>query len=139
MHNTFLLVSPSFYSVAMAGGVPVQTLHDHRLLSPNVLLFCNRQICEDCLKKLISLARWCVAARAEAGRFRDLWPAFLVYTACPGTWTRMVHAYIALTEFSRRNFIEGGLPADKAVAHPDSRVSEGKGGHVVFDGWLTLD
>ena len=41
--------------------------------------------------------------------------------------------YIALTEFARQRFIEGGLPAEKVVVkpnfvHPDPGPGEGRGG-----------
>jgi glycosyltransferase involved in cell wall biosynthesis len=36
-----------------------------------------------------------------------------------GTWNEVVDCYIALTEFSRRKFIEGGLPPEKIVVKPN--------------------
>ena len=34
------------------------------------------------------------------------------------TWDRAVDRYIALTEFSRGKFIQGGLPAERIVRSP---------------------
>ena len=36
-----------------------------------------------------------------------------------GTWRNKVTRYIALNEFCRRKFIEGGLPADRIVIKPN--------------------
>lgn len=59
-----------------------------------------------------------------------------------GTWARGVDVYIALTEFARRKFMEGGLPAEKIVVkpnfvHPDPGPGEGKGGYALFVGRLS--
>ena len=36
-----------------------------------------------------------------------------------GTYQRQVDVYIALSEFARRKFIEGGLPQDRIVVKPN--------------------
>jgi len=53
-----------------------------------------------------------------------------------------VDVYIALTEFSRKKFIEGGLPADRLVVKPnfvdpDPGVGAGQGSDSLFVGRLT--
>ena len=58
-----------------------------------------------------------------------------------GTWWQAVDVYIALTEFCRRKFIEGGLPAEKIVVKPnfittDPGVGGGRGEYGVFVGRL---
>jgi glycosyltransferase involved in cell wall biosynthesis len=59
-----------------------------------------------------------------------------------GTWARKVDAYVTPTEFARRKFIEGGLPADKIVAKPnfvnqDPGPGDGGGGYALFVGRLS--
>ncbi len=59
-----------------------------------------------------------------------------------GSWTRTVDAYIALTEFSRRKFIQGGLPAERIVVKPnfvfpDTGPGEHDGGYALFVGRLS--
>jgi len=47
-----------------------------------------------------------------------------------GTWHRTVGVFIALSEFSRRKFIAGGLPPEKIVVKPNFLISDpGRGGH----------
>jgi glycosyltransferase involved in cell wall biosynthesis len=59
-----------------------------------------------------------------------------------GTWDRKVDAFIALTEFARRKFIEGGLPAEKVALkpnflHPDPGPSEASHDYALFVGRLS--
>src|SRR5260370_36529619 len=61
-----------------------------------------------------------------------------------GTWWKAVDVYIALTEFSRRKVVEGGLPADKIAikanfAYPDPGPGTGTGGYAVFVGRLSAE
>jgi glycosyltransferase involved in cell wall biosynthesis len=58
-----------------------------------------------------------------------------------GTWSHVVDRYIALTEFARKKFIEGGLPAEKIVVKPnfidpDPGCGDGQGGYALFAGRL---
>jgi glycosyltransferase involved in cell wall biosynthesis len=57
------------------------------------------------------------------------------------TWTEKVDVYIALTDFARKKFIQGGLPPQKIVVkpnfvHPDPGVGDSKGGYALFAGRL---
>ncbi len=58
-----------------------------------------------------------------------------------GTWAQAVDLYIALTEFGRRKFIEGGFPPHKIIVKPnfteDPGVGDHRGGEVVFVGRLS--
>jgi glycosyltransferase involved in cell wall biosynthesis len=59
-----------------------------------------------------------------------------------GTWRNKVDAYVALTEFGRRKFIEGGIPADKIFLKPnivssDPGVKQGNGDFALFVGRLS--
>ncbi len=141
--NTFPLISPAAYYAARAEGVPViQSLHNYRLLCSNVLFLRDGRTCEDCLGKAVP---W---SSVLHGCYRNSRAASGVVTAMLGihrmirTWTRAVNVYVALTEFSRAKFIEGGLPSEKIVVkpnfvHPDPGPGEGRGGYAVFVGRLS--
>jgi glycosyltransferase involved in cell wall biosynthesis len=67
--------------------------------------------------------------------------AMLAFHRALGTWG-LVDLYVALTEFSRRKFIEGGFPAEKIMVkpnfvYPDPGTGEGKGGYALFVGRLS--
>jgi glycosyltransferase involved in cell wall biosynthesis len=139
--NTFPLVSPSVYYAASAEGVPVvQTLHNYRLLCPMAEFFRDGRVCEDCFGRVPwpGVLHACYrGSRLASGTVATMLVAHRVLK----TWEKKVSAYIALTEFSRRKFIEGGLPAQKTVVkpnfiHPDPGVGKGAGGYALFVGRL---
>ena len=142
-HNTFPLVSPAGYYAARAAGVPVvQTLHNYRLLCPNALFYRDGGPCEDCLGKAVTwpgVVHRCYRGSLAASAVVT---AMLSAHRAARTWTRTVDAYIALTEFARRKFIEGGLPAGKIVVkpnfvRPDPGPGGGQGGFALFVGRLS--
>ncbi|HYC57227.1 MAG TPA: WecB/TagA/CpsF family glycosyltransferase [Candidatus Binatia bacterium] len=118
-HNTFPLISPSAYYTCRRAGVPVvQTLHNYRLLCAKAELFRDGAVCEDCLhgSSFSALRHRCYRGSlpgtvAVAG--------MLSMHHAIGTWRHAVDRYVALTEFARAKFIEGGLPADRIVVKPN--------------------
>lgn len=142
-HNTFPLVSPAGYYAARAEEVPVvQTLHNYRLLCPNALFFRDGGVCEDCLGKAVpwpGIVHKCYrGSRMASGVVATMLTAHRVLR----TWTEMVDVYVALTEFARRKFVEGGLPAESTVVkpnfvYPDPGPGEGRGGYALFVGRLS--
>lgn len=119
VHNTFPLISPSLYWAAERAGVPVvQTLHNFRLLCLNALFLRKGRVCEDCLGHL----PWRGVARAcyrESPAASAVLAAMLTLHRGLGTYRNKVARYIALNEFCRGKFIEGGLPAERVVVKPN--------------------
>ena len=142
-HNTFPLISPAAYHVCKAEGVPVvQTLHNYRLLCANALLFRDGEVCEDCLGRRVGwpgVAHACYrGSRSASGAVTGMLSAHRMF----GTWTEAVDRYIALTEFARSKFVEGGLPERKITVkpnfvHPTPRMGEGRGGYALYVGRLS--
>ena len=66
--------------------------------------------------------RWCMGAIATAGPPARLRPACSRITASSDTWRDAVDVYIALTEFSKRKFIQGGLPENKIAGEAELRL-----------------
>ena len=143
VHNFFPMISPSVYYAAKAEGVPVvQTLHNYRLLCPNGLFFRDGQVCEGCLGKPIPWSGVMNACYRGSGTASTSVATMLTVHRAMGTWNNMVDTYIALTQFARQKFIEGGLPAEKIVVkpnfvHPDPGIGEGRGGYALFVGRLS--
>jgi glycosyltransferase involved in cell wall biosynthesis len=119
VHNTFPLISPSLYWAADKARIPVvQTLHNFRLLCPQAMLLRNGRVCEDCLGRLPwrGVAHRCYRGSvAQSG----LLAGMLALHRALGTWQNKIARYIALNEFCRRKFIEGGLPADRIAVKPN--------------------
>lgn len=144
-HNTFPLISPSAYRSCRESGVPVvQTLHNYRLLCPNAVFFRDGAVCEDCLGKTLpwpGVVHGCYrGSRAATAVISTMLTAHRLL----GTWTDMVDIYVALTEFARRKFIQGGLPSEQIVVKPnvvapDPGPGQHRGNYAIFIGRLALE
>lgn len=143
VHNTFPLLSPAVYYAAASERVPVvQTLHNYRLLCPSSVLYREGVICERCMDR------------------RSLWPAvrhscyrqnrrasaaaagMLTVHRVLETFRKRVTSYIALSEFARAKFIQGGLAPENVFVKPnfvdpDPGRGLGLGNYCMFVGRLT--
>lgn len=142
-HNTFPLVSPAGYFAVRTAKIPVvQTLHNYRLLCANALLFRSGRPCRDCVGKTLSWPGIVHACYRESRVASAGVVAMQTVHSTLGTWTRKVDAYIAMTEFARKQFVDGGLPARKIhvkpnFLSPDPGEGDGSGGYALFVGRLS--
>ncbi len=142
-HNTFPLVSPAIYYAAAAEKTPVvQTLHNYRLLCPAATLFRAGAVCEDCMQKRIPFPA--LAHRCYRGSFAASAVTMTMLGAhrFAGTYESKVSAYIALSEFAKRKFVEGGLPEERLRVKAnclaeDPGMGGGLGGYALFAGRLS--
>jgi len=144
-HNIFPLISPAAYSACQELDIPtVQTLHNYRLLCPGGLLYRDGGRCEDCLPKRI---KWPGVLHA-CYRDNTLATAAVATTLAVhqslGTWHEKVTLFVALSEFSRSKFVQGGLPAEKIVVKPnfvspDPGERTDTGDYVLFVGRLSAE
>jgi glycosyltransferase involved in cell wall biosynthesis len=144
-HNIFPLISPSVYSSCQEFGIPVvQTLHNYRILCPSGTLYRDRQPCEECIS---SSLKW---KGVLHGCYRDsrlataTVAAMLAVHHSLGTWQEKITQFIALSEFSRQKFVDGGLQASKIVTKPnfvfpDPGIRHGLGDHCLFVGRLSSE
>jgi len=136
VHNTFPLMSPSLYWTAARRGVPlVQTLHNFRLLCPQAMLFREGKVCEDCIGKFPwrAITRKCYRNSALQSAVTV---SMLGVHRALGTFDRQVGCYIALNEFCREKFIEGGLPADRLRVKPNFVAADSPPQETVRTGGL---
>jgi glycosyltransferase involved in cell wall biosynthesis len=143
VHNTFPVISPAVYYAANEEGIPVvQTLHNYRMLCPAATLFREGHVCEDCLGKQVpwpGVVHGCYRGSRLA---TAAGVAMLATHNYKQTWSTCVSAYIALTDFARNKFIQGGFPAAKIVVKPnylqtDPGPGVGRGNYAFFVGRLT--
>jgi glycosyltransferase involved in cell wall biosynthesis len=145
VHNFFPQLSPSIYYACGAARLPVvQTLHNFRLICPNALLFREGRPCEKCIGKSIA---WPGVVNAC---YRNSHAGTAVVAATAGvhrishTWSRAVHAYIALSNFARSKFIAGGVPAARLFVKPnfvmpDPAPGKRHGDFAIFVGRLSSE
>lgn len=163
VHNFFPLLTPSIFEAARQAGVPsVMTLHNFRLLHPNGFIFHDGKIDERGVK---GSAYACV----KDGVYRNsvlqtaVVAHMIEYHRRKKTWHRFPSLFIALTEFSKQKFVEGGIPGDRIVIKPNfmedpfrrggmevkkekedvflyvGRISREKGVEDLIDCWLETD
>jgi glycosyltransferase involved in cell wall biosynthesis len=144
-HNILPLISPAAYYACVKAGVPVvQTLHNYRLLCPGGMFLRDGLVCEQCLGRSIpwpGIAHACY--RGSRAATSGVATMLTVHRALR-TWQHGVNVYIALTEFARRKFIEGGLPRERIVVKPnfvslDPGVSVSRGDYALFVGRLAQE
>lgn len=143
VHNWFPTISASIFRQCKAANIPVvHTIHNYRLLCVGATLFRDGSVCEDCVGSTLrtpGIVHRCYrgsrlgSAAATLGMLAH-WNA--------GTWHNSVDRFIALTEFSRRKLIEGGLPEEKIVVKPNFVEPEpepglGDGNYFLYAGRLT--
>jgi glycosyltransferase involved in cell wall biosynthesis len=143
-HNTFPQVSPAGYDACRDAGVPVvQTLHNYRLLCPGATLYRDNAFCDRCVSGslLNSVIHGCYRGSHAA---TTVTAAMLGIHRLRNTWTERVDQYIALTEYGRRMFIRGGLPAERITVKSnfvagDPGPQERRGTYAAFVGRLSPD
>lgn len=154
-HNTFPLISPSAYYACAEAGVPVvQTLHNYRLWCPGAKFLRDGKICEACLGRTVAWPAVVHRCYRNSRTATTAAAAMLAAHGAMGSWRTKVDAYIALSEFNRRKFIEGGLPAERIFVKPNfvqdraepkarpgdyalfvGRLSEEKGPQLLLPAW----
>ena len=158
-HNTFPLISPAAYWACAETGTPVvQTLHNYRLLCAAALFFRAGRPCEDCMGTRVT---WPAVLHAcyRGSRVETAGVSLMQGThRLLGTWRKKVDLFVALSEFSKRKFIEGGIAEERIAVkpnfvHPDpgprvaldgdfalfaGRLSTEKGIRVLLDAWMNL-
>jgi glycosyltransferase involved in cell wall biosynthesis len=143
VHNWFPTISASIFRQCKAAGIPVvHTIHNYRLLCVGATLFRDGRVCEDCIGSTLRTSG--IVHKCYRGSGMGSAAATLGMLAhwTAGTWRQSVDRYIALTEFSRRKLIEGGLPEEKIVVKPnfvdpEPEQGQGDGNYFLYAGRLT--
>lgn len=142
VHNTFVMISPSIYSACYEAKVPVvQTLHNYRLLCPAATFFREGKVCEECLDGSLwpGIEHACYHHSRSATAVVAL---MLASHRMRNTWSREIACYVALSQFARSKFVEGGLPGEKIFVkpnfiHPDPGARSDDGDYALFVGRLS--
>src|SRR3954452_25393056 len=143
VHNWFPTISASIFRQCKAAGIPVvHTIHNYRLLCVGATLFREGRVCEDCIGTAFRTPGIVHKCYRDSRIGSAAGTAGMVTHWAGGTWQHSVDRFIALTEFSRRKLIEGGLPAEKITVkanfvEPAPEPGPGDGGYLLYVGRLT--
>jgi glycosyltransferase involved in cell wall biosynthesis len=143
IHNMFPLISPSAYYACADAGVPVvQTLHNYRLLCPAATFFRDSRVCESCLGLSVPWPGVVHGCYRNSRAATSAVSGMLTVHRALRTWKKKVDVYIALSEFARNKFIEGGLPPERIVVkhnfvYPDPEPKDGEGQYALYVGRLS--
>jgi glycosyltransferase involved in cell wall biosynthesis len=144
-HNTFLRISPAAYYACREEGIPVvQTLQNYRLLCPGAAFLRDGRVCEDCMDKAIPWPGVLHGCWRDSRIQTGVVVAMLSFHRLLGTWHKLVDVYVALTEFARRKYIEGGLPAERIAikpnfSYPDPGPRDSSGNYALFVGRISRE
>ncbi len=118
IHNYFPLFTPAIFHEAKAHGLPVvHTLHNFRMMCLNGFLLRDGKVCEACIGKTPHMG---VVHRCYRGSLAgSLALARMIVRQRRTGWAQTVDRFIALTQFERSKFIEGGLPPDRVAVKPN--------------------
>ena len=156
VHNIWFSLTPAVYTACQDEGIPVvQTLHNYFLLCINGSFLRDGKVCQLCVGRdpVPGVLHRCYknSMLFSYFRYRMVWKNWR-----RNVWQRSVSAYIAITEYSRRKFIEGGLPGERVFVKPNfidlpddepeegeggiflGRLSQEKGLSVLLDAWKEL-
>ncbi|MEM7452763.1 MAG: WecB/TagA/CpsF family glycosyltransferase [Planctomycetota bacterium] len=157
--NTFPSLSPAAYRAFSRSGVPViQSLHNYRLICPGSLLMLNDQFCDKCVGRTFAWQSIRNRCYRNSCTSTAVVAAVNTFHKTIRTWDRNVAKYVALSDFSRKQFVRGGLPADRLVIKPNfvlrpprpvvsadsnycvfaGRLSHEKGIFVLLEAWRRL-
>ena len=144
VHNTFLMISPSVYEACRDAGIPVvQTLHNYRLLCPGWSLSRDGRVCEECIDGGLWRSVWHGCYR-DSRLMTAAVAVMLQVHRSKGSWNRSVDGYVALTNFAKGKFVQGGLPASIIHVKPnfmetDPHERSSAGGPMLFIGRLSAE
>jgi glycosyltransferase involved in cell wall biosynthesis len=129
VHNFLPAASPSIFYEASRHGIPIGlTLHNYRLICPSATLFHDGNVYEEAMN---SMFPWDAVKRGVYRNSKLQTAGVAIITTLHnliGTWRRKVDFYIALTQFSKKKFVDSCLSdvADKIMVKPNFVVDEGE-------------
>lgn len=142
-HNLLPVLSPSVLREAGKQKNPIALyLHNYRPFSVSGSLWAGDRLAPGGLRK--NFLREIVAGAWQDSVPRTAWMALVLHAAHSLGWYRRVDCWIAVSNFVRERFVEGGISREKthvlaypfvASPHPPA---EAKRGHFLFLGRLTV-
>lgn len=143
VQNFFPQISPAVFSAARsAGAAVVQSLRNYRLLCVNGLFFRNGNVCQECAPKAFAWPGVLHACYRNSRAASASVATMSLFHRLRGTWSNEVDKYIALTSFTKNEFVAQGFDESKIIVKPnfvnvDPGQGKGSGGYAIFVGRLS--
>jgi len=118
LHNFYPLMSPAIVHALHTMRVPIlQKFSDFRPICPNGLFFANGDVCERCIHGnfLHTISQRCYK---QSYQLSSLYAASVALFRVMGA-IRKVDAYLFLTPFAQKKFVEAGVPVEKTYVTPN--------------------
>ena len=119
VHNFHYVLTPSIFDACREARVPVvQSLHNFRGICANATFMREGSVCEDCMhgSPYQSVLHGCY----EGSPLKTLPIArTIAYHRGRKTWQKKVDRFIALTEFGKRKYVEGGYAEKRISVKPN--------------------
>lgn len=141
--NVFPLISPAAYYAAQDAGVSVvQSLRNYRLMCPAAIFFRDGQVCEDCLGKAVPLPGVIHGCYRDSRVQSAVVAGMLVFHRARRTWAQQIDRYIALTQFTKDKYVEGGFDPARIAVKPNFLIDDpgfnpDPGGYALYVGRIT--
>ncbi|MBT5675949.1 MAG: glycosyltransferase family 4 protein [Rhodospirillaceae bacterium] len=119
VHNFHYVLTPSIFDACREARVPsLQTLHNFRGICASATFMREGRVCEDCLHGSPYLS---VLHRCYEGSALKTLPIArtIAYHRRRKTWQNKVDRFIALTEFGKRKYVEGGYAEKRISVKPN--------------------
>ena len=142
-HNTFPLISPgSYYVKNNTKPVIIQTIHNFRILCAGALFLQKGKVCERCMLKTVPWAGAVNACYRESFMYSAVTVVMMTIHQLLKTWQKKIDRFIALTEFAKEKFIQGGIHPSKIevkpnFVYPDPGFNKEKDKYALFVGRLS--
>ncbi len=119
VHNFHYVLTPAIFDACRKARLPsVQTLHNFRGICANATFMREGRVCEDCMhgSPYLSVRHRCY----EDSALKTLPIArTIAYHRKRKTWHDKVDRFIALTEFGKRKYVEGGYDEKRISVKPN--------------------
>lgn len=120
IHNFFPKLTPSIYDTCNDHRVPIiQTLHNYRLVCANGLFLRNGKPCQKCVESNNQL--WAIVNRCyQNSFFGSSFVAHMIsYHKRKKTWQTKVSKFIALSQFSKHQYVKAGFSDKSIIVKPN--------------------
>jgi len=119
VHNFHYVLTPAIFDVCRKARVPsVQTLHNFRGICANATFMREGRVCEECMHG--SPYRGVLHRCYEDSALKTLpISRTIAYHRKRRSWQNKVDRFIALTEFGKRKYVEGGYSEERMSVKPN--------------------